>query len=134
MTTRNRAPTAGLEARVTWPCHGVARLASGDRSRLRAEASARLTAAPCGHRRRAPPAASAGWQTPMSGTGLESRRLVQVVPPLPARPHAMLLVRHARPTERFLVMGCSSCSERLRLPGEGGGLLLAYFGYFDLEI
>ena len=28
----------------------------------------------------------------------------------------MLLVRHARPTERFLVMGCLSCWERPRLP------------------
>ena len=52
----------------------------------------------------------------MSGTGLESRRLVQVVPPLPARLHAMLFVRHARSMERFLVIGCLSCWERLRLP------------------
>ena len=41
-----------------------------------------------------PPAAPAGCQSPVSGTGLETRRFVRDALPLNARPHAMLLARN----------------------------------------
>ena len=46
-----------------------------------------------------PPAAPAGCQSPVSGTGLETRRLVREALPLNARPHAMLLARNKHRTK-----------------------------------
>ena len=46
-----------------------------------------------------PPAAPAGCQSPVSGTGLETRRLVREAPSLHSRPHAMLLARNKHRTE-----------------------------------
>ena len=46
-----------------------------------------------------PPAAPAGCQSPVSGTGLEPQRLVREALPLHARPHAILLARNKHRTE-----------------------------------
>ena len=46
-----------------------------------------------------PPAAPAGCQSPVSGTGLETRRSVREAPSLQSRPHAMLLARNKHRTE-----------------------------------
>ena len=46
-----------------------------------------------------PPAAPAGCQSSVSGTGVETHRLVREALPLHRRPHAMLLARNKHRTE-----------------------------------
>ena len=46
-----------------------------------------------------PPAAPAGCQSPVSGAGLETQRLVREALSLHSRPHAMLLARNKHRTE-----------------------------------
>ena len=56
-----------------------------------------------------PPAAPAGCQSPVSGTGLESQRLVREALPLHARPHAMLLAHNKHRTECLVIQRFFAC-------------------------
>jgi len=56
-----------------------------------------------------PPAAPAGCQSSVSGTGLETHRLVREALPLHARPHAMLLARNKHRTECLVIQRCFAC-------------------------
>ena len=56
-----------------------------------------------------PPAAPAGCQSSVSGTVLETHRLVREALPLHARPHAMLLARNKHRTECLVIQRCFAC-------------------------
>ena len=58
-----------------------------------------------------PPAAPAGCQSPVSGTRLETRRLVREALTLHARPHALLLARNKHRTECLVIQRCFACRE-----------------------
>ena len=94
---RRRCSTVGTFGYGARPASGRGGSADRLRSGLRPRAADRrpvlgIGAVP-------PPAAPAGCQSPVSGTGLKTRRSVREALSLHSRPHAMLLARNKHRTE-----------------------------------